>query len=307
MSELRDDSLTGVRVIVAPGRSTRPDTFRAQAPLSPAAVASCPFCAGNEHETPPEVARTGSGQPDTPGWRVRVVPNKYPIVGEGLAGTHEVIVLSPAHNRSFADLDPDAAREVLLVVRDRAATHLMAGCTHAQVFVNHGRAAGASIEHPHAQVLALDFVPPFVELVLDRFAKARRDLTADAIDEARQDAGLVRDDGATIWCPPASIGAYSVRMALEGAGARFDLAPDTDIATIATALQWLLGALRRVLGDVPYNVVVNSAPRDEPRPFHWWVDVVPRLTVTAGFEFGTGLHVCTVEPDAAAAALLDAS
>ncbi|MET1003550.1 MAG: galactose-1-phosphate uridylyltransferase, partial [Acidimicrobiia bacterium] len=110
MPELRDDSLTGARVIVAPGRSARPDAFRVQAPASPAAVASCPFCAGNEHETPPEVARTGSGQPETPGWRVRVVPNKYPIVGEGLAGAHEVVIFSPAHNRSFADLDPDAAR-----------------------------------------------------------------------------------------------------------------------------------------------------------------------------------------------------
>src|SRR5262245_883466 len=145
-SQLQVDVLTGMRVIVAPGRSVRPDTFRGAEAL-PASLPSCPFCASNEADTPPEVARLGEGEPDTPGWRIRVVPNKYPIVGDGLAGAHEVLVLSPAHDRSFADLDDAAATEVFSMLRDRLAAHLADGYRHAHTYINHGKAAGASIEH----------------------------------------------------------------------------------------------------------------------------------------------------------------
>src|SRR5215813_902811 len=112
MQELLVDELTGDRVIIAPARSLRPDTFRVDAAPKPAAVTSCPFCEGNESETPPEVARVGPGAPDTPGWTVRVVPNKYPIVGDGVAGAHEVVVLSPAHNSDLGLLNPAAAADV---------------------------------------------------------------------------------------------------------------------------------------------------------------------------------------------------
>jgi UDPglucose--hexose-1-phosphate uridylyltransferase len=134
---------------------------------------------------------------------VRVVPNKYPLVGVGLGGAHEVVVLSPAHDRSFADLDDAAAAEVFEVLRDRIGRHLADGHTHAHAFINHGKAAGASIEHPHAQVIALDFVPPFVDGMLDRFAAAHRDLVHDALDEARAQNLTIADDDAACWCPPA--------------------------------------------------------------------------------------------------------
>src|SRR5262249_17857117 len=122
--ELRRDPLTGAVVILAPGRAVRPDTFRAMAhapiPTEPDADAGCPFCEGCEDQTPPEVYRTGGGAPNTPGWRVRVVPNLYPIAGDGLAGAHEVAVLSPKHGESFGELDDDDAAELLTVLRDRA-------------------------------------------------------------------------------------------------------------------------------------------------------------------------------------------
>jgi UDPglucose--hexose-1-phosphate uridylyltransferase len=305
VSELREDVITGARVIVAPGRSTRPDTFRTAAAALPPSVPACPFCEGNEHDTPPEVARCGPGEADTPGWRVRVVPNKYPIVGEGVAGVHEVVVLSPAHDRSFADLDVDAAIEVLVVVRERIARHLMAGYRHAHAFVNHGKPAGASIEHPHAQVIALDFVPPFVDRVLDRFAAAQRDLVHDAIDEARAGNCIVDDGDVVTWCPPASTVPYAMRCAMPFGRQRFDSASDGEVRAVAVAVRGLLTRLRDVVGDAPYNVVINTPPPDDARPFHWWIDVTPRLTVTAGFEDATGLHVCTVAPEAAAAALLE--
>jgi UDPglucose--hexose-1-phosphate uridylyltransferase len=304
-SELREDLVTGALVVVAPGRSTRPDTFRTAAPALPATVPACPFCGGNECETPPEVARTGPGAPDTPAWRVRVVPNKYPIVGDGVPGAHEVVVLSPAHDRSFADLDDDAVAEVFLVLRERLAFHLAHGHRHAHAFINHGKPAGASIEHPHAQVIALDFVPPFVDRVLDRFAAAQRDLVHDAIDEARSAGCLVGDGDVVTWCPPASNTSYALRCALPYGRQRFDTAADGEVRATAIAVRDVLVRLRDVLGDVPYNVLIDTAPADDSRPFHWWIDITPRLNVTAGFEQATGLNVCTIAPDAAAAELRD--
>jgi UDPglucose--hexose-1-phosphate uridylyltransferase len=303
MSELREDLLTGARVIVAPGRSVRPDTFRTRASQLPSTSASCPFCAGNEHETPPEVARRGAGEPETPGWRVRVVPNKYPLVGEGVRGAHEVVVLSPAHDRSFADLDDAAAVEIFDVLRDRIGSHLAEGHTHAHAFINHGKPAGASIEHPHAQVIALDFVPPFVDAMLDRFAGAHRDLVHGALDEARAADLLIADGDAVCWCPPAPEVPYMARCALPFGRQRFDIAADGEVRAIALAVRDYLTRLRLVLGDVPYNVIINTAPAADDRPYHWWIDIIPRLTVTAGFEHATGLTVCTVAPEAAAAAI----
>jgi len=286
--ELREDLLTGERVIVAPGRAARPDTFRAPPshPL-PAAIDTCPFCPGNEHETPPEVARTGPGAPDTPGWRVRVVPNLYPIV----PGAHEVVILSPAHDRTLGHLDDPC--EVFATLRDRAAYHLAAGCAYVQPFVNHGRAAGASIEHPHAHLIGLPERPP---------AAARlRDRLADALAEVRDEPLLLADGPTVTWCPPASAFPFAMRCALAEVRSGFANAPDDDIGAIATAVRDALHLLDATLGDVPYNVVVRSAPAD------WWVDVLPRLTVQAGFEIGTGVFVNPVPPGDAAAALRGAA
>jgi UDPglucose--hexose-1-phosphate uridylyltransferase len=305
VSELREDLLTGAQVIIAPGRSVRPDTFRTAMPVLPPTVPACPFCDGNESDTPPEVARRGRGEPDTRGWRVRVVPNKYPIAGSGVGGAHEVVVLSPAHDRSVADLDDDAVAEVFGVMRDRVAKQLADGHVHAHAFMNHGRSAGASIEHPHAQVVALDFVPPFTEGMLERFDRTPRDLVHAAIEEARNGPYVLMDDEIVAWCPPASMASYSVRCALPFGRQRFDLEADREIRIVALASREVLRGLRTALGDVPYNLVVQTAPAGDDRPFHWWIDIMPRLTVTAGFEEATGLAVCTVAPADAASVLRD--
>src|SRR4051794_6215406 len=175
MQELVVDPLTGDRVILAPGRALRPDTFRVQHEPAPPTVADCPFCAGNEHETPPEVARIGPGAPDAPGWRVRVVPNKYPIVGDGVDGAHEVVMLSPGHNADIGRLTIEQAIDVFAALRDRARFHLDRGCAYAQAFVNHGKAAGASIAHPHAQLVALDIVPERVISIVERAGSVLED------------------------------------------------------------------------------------------------------------------------------------
>jgi UDPglucose--hexose-1-phosphate uridylyltransferase len=283
--DVRVDILTGDRVIVAPGRAARPDTFRApDAPPLPPSVESCPFCPGNEHQTPPEVARTGTGDRDTPGWRIRVVPNLYPIV----PGAHEVVVFSPAHDMPFARLDDGTATELFTVLRDRVAHHLAAGCAQVQVFVNHGRPAGASIEHPHAQLIGLDEVPP-------RIASLRGQL-GEAVDEVRRTPLLLAGGDVATWCPPASIVPFAMRVGAPAGSARFERSNEAELRAIAVALRDALAALNGALGDVAYNVVVRNGPQ-------WWIDILPRLTVQAGFELGTGLFVNSMRPDDAAAAL----
>jgi UDPglucose--hexose-1-phosphate uridylyltransferase len=300
VQELRFDDLTGEQVILAPARAMRPNTFRVQGESTPARVDSCPFCSGNEHETPPEVARVGPGAPDQSGWHVRVVPNKYPLVGDGVGGAHEVVILSGAHDADLGALSTEACTSVFTALRDRARIHLDAGSAYALPFVNHGTAAGASIAHPHAQLIALDDVPPRAARLVQRWTQGERDLV---VDDRRAGTVVTEIDGATVWCPYASLSPFVMRAACNDAGPSFARSGDDAIAAIAEALRNALERLHRVLDQPAYNLIVCTAPREYQGPFHWWVDLVPRLTTVAGFEMGAGVWVNIVAPDAAAAAL----
>ena len=295
MSQLRHDPLSGHDVIVAEGRAARPTTFASTSPDG-AGIDGCPFCEGHESRTPPELARTGPGAPGTPGWRVRVFPNLYPIVER-----HEVVVLSPDHSRSFAELDDAEAVEVVTMWRDRARAQLDDGAAYSVAILNHLRGAGASIAHPHAQIFGLDLVPPAVTAAIARTHDAGHDLVA--ADATRERLTVARDD-MVVWCPHASTVPYQVRVAHPAAGARFDEADDATVANTALALRDALARLRAVLGDPPYNVVVRTAPPGGA-PFHWYVDVIPRVSVIAGFEQATDILVNTIPPEAAAQALND--
>jgi UDPglucose--hexose-1-phosphate uridylyltransferase len=309
MSELRHDALTGQDVIVAAGRAARPATFAAPeggAETAPDSTGECAFCPGSEAMTPPEVARDGAGAPDLPGWDVRVFPNLYPILGgtdagPGTTGRHEVVVLSPDH-RSLGQLDDREAEQVVTMWRDRVRAHLASGHAYAFAIVNHLPGAGASIVHPHAQVFALDVVPPAVDAALARVQAARRDLVVDDYEAA---PSQIAREPVWVWCPHASVSPYFVRIAHPRAGARFDEAGDDTVAEVARAIRDTLARLMTVLGDAPYNLIVRTAP-PERAPFHWYVDVIPRVSVVAGFEQATGILVNTVPPELAACALRDA-
>jgi len=322
--ELRHDALTGRLVLLAPARSSRPHTTTPAPGLGDDARPACPFCPGHEHEAPPEVARTGGGEPDEPGWRVRVVPNLYPIIGgpgagPGATGAHEVVVLSPDHASGFGALGDDQAAEVLTMLRDRARIHADAGRAHVQLLVNDGRAAGASIAHPHAQLLALDFEPPNVAVAVERFASTGTDLVRDGHAEAiAAGTGVVAGAEVAAWCPVGSASPFEVRIAALAGGANIETATEGQILGTAIVLRDVLRALGRALGDPPYNVIVHNGParpegagtrvadaqiENQGTPFHWWVEVVPRVAVLAGFELGTGVLVNTVDPASAAARL----
>jgi UDPglucose--hexose-1-phosphate uridylyltransferase len=278
------------------------------------ALANCPFCPGHEHETPPEVARRGPGAPDTPGWRTRVVPNKFPIVGgdhpgPGGAGAHEVIIFHPDHTIDVGLLEDDEVLELFQVLRERAALHAAADLAHVQVLVNQGRAAGASIAHPHAQLMAIDFLPPGVIETVHRFEAARTDIVLADADAALAQGGRITTTGtddALVWCPWAGASPYETRITTADAGPAFETAPDHALDSVALATRRTVGALEALLGAVPYNVVVNNGPARGDHPFHWYVTVVPRLSTIAGFELGTGVFVNTLTPADAAKQLVDA-
>ena len=223
-------------------------------------------------------------------------PNLYPITD-----AHEVVVLSPDHNRALAALSDDEATEVFLVLRDRVRALRDAGHAFATAILNQGRAAGASIAHPHAQVFALDFVPPEV--------LARRARQQDAPDLLDTDVALAREHGlvldddhdALTWCPHASTSPLVMRCC---AGTTyppdFARASDADVAAVARAARAAVARLDRIVPHAPYNLVVQPAPR-------WHVEIVPRLGVLAGFEQTTGVFVTTVSPERGIAILRDAS
>jgi UDPglucose--hexose-1-phosphate uridylyltransferase len=319
MSELRLDALTGRLVLLVPGRAARPHSSRslaAERDTRPADARSldrgCPFCAGNETDTPPETVRVGPGDADTPGWRVRVVPNLYPILGgpdagAGATGAHEVIVLSPDHERDFGALDDQQAVEVLTVLQERSRFHAAAGRAYVQILINQGREAGASLAHPHAQLLALDFVPPAVSVAVERFAATDIDLVlGDQATAAGADAGVVTGDEVRAWCPTGAASPFETRIATMKGAARFADASDGEILGTALVLRDVLARLARVLGTVPYNVVLHDAPTEGTADYHWWFEISPRTSVVAGFELGTGVLVNTVDPAEAARQLREA-
>lgn len=310
MPELRHDMVTGHPVLIAPGRAFRPHrpsadrASRSDPPQPP----DCPFCPGREHDTPPEITRIGTGAPGAPGWRVRVFPNLYPIVDATLASTgaaaaHEVIVLSQSHNRSFGMLSEDEAVEVTAVLADRVRANTVSGSAYVQVLLNHGRAGGASVDHPHAQVVALDFVPPAVASALARYERADTDPVAADLDLATTRGLQLVDGAAPAWCPWASPSPYAVRIAPRDAVARFEESDAATLTEVAHSLRAVLRSLATALGDPPYNMIVRSAPPAPSDPYHWHLEVVPRTTTVGGFELGTGVDVNVVDPELAVRAL----
>ena len=314
VNQLRLDPLTGRWVTVATGRGSRPDDF-AQHPVvvEPTTPGPCPFCPGHEEETPPALETYGPGG----SWLLRVVPNKYPAFeGRGAmlvdqlgplfaqapaTGIHEVLVLSPSHTDSFADLDDPQAGLAMAALRDRFEDHAhSSGVRYSQAIINHGRAAGASIQHPHAQILGIPFVP---DGLLDEIAGFRRfsgGCLLCATIAAERDAGhrVVADEGGVVVVTPWWSGSpFELLVIPEAHHARFHQTDPACLATTGRVLRNALKRLRVLLGDVPYNVVLHTLPHHADDPFHWHLHVIPRVQSSGGFEQGTGVPINIVAPE----------
>ena len=321
--EIRIDQLNGLPTILAPGRADRPHGF-GRAGSDQKGAEGCPFCEGSEAKTPPEVyaVRPGGGEPDTPGWTSRVVPNLYPALGEGddaarpdsnpdlfasrpAVGAHEVLINAPEHATAMAELSEDRFLGAVATWRERMRAH--AEAAYVQVVVNEGAGAGASLPHTHAQLYALPFVPAALARERER-AGAYGERTAGGgllgdvlVEEVRRKERLVAiDDEAALICPWASRSPYELRVVPRRAAPRFEDA-EGGAAMIRTAMRVLA---ERFDGPPELNLWVATAPRGADS-FCWHVDIAPRLTVKAGFELGAGVDINIYPPERAAADLRD--
>jgi len=307
MTRLRHDALHDTWVVIAPERGRRPQDVHLQAVPDPRTL--CPFCPGNEPQTPPEILATGrapGASPDRPPWRVRVFPNRYPAVTDD-DGRHEVIVFSPGHDRDLATLATGEIAEVLMVLQARvAALEPVPGLGAVIFFVNAGAGAGASLSHPHGQLLATPAVPAVLrtEVAAGRHWRAQhqRCLLCDLAAAAGEGRLVAAERDALSWTPYASRFAWEVVLQPRRHQARFAAASGDVLAAVAGQLNATCRALRAVAGDPAYNLVLHTAPVGV-EDFHWHLELLPRLAPLAGFETGTGFHINPVAPESAASDL----
>ncbi len=323
MSQLRLNPLTGRWVTVATGRVTRPDDFsRDRQAVETGPSRPCPFCPGHEEQTPPalETYET-SGE-----WSLRVVPNRFPAFAgtepmtvhnlgpvfshAPASGIHEVFVFDRRHDTGWADLDDHHAGVVMAALRDRLEDHAKTtGVRYTQAIVNHGREAGASLAHPHGQLLGMPFVPGEVAEEEAGFRRFTGSCLLCTVAEAERDAGVrvVHDaDGVLAVCPFWSGAPFEMLVMPDAHEGHLARAASADLAATGRALCQVLGRLRDRVGDVSYNLVVHTLPHRHEDPFHWHVHVLPRIQSVGGFEQGTGVPINIVDPEQAAATLAPA-
>lgn len=319
--------MSGRWVIIAAERAGRPNDFPGPGAVTGGRPAECPFCPGNEAATPPEILRVGDGT----GWRVRVVPNRYPaLVPSGLPGpnpaelhapaaaigVHEVIIEGRAHESHPATWSRQTLAEVLGVYRTRLLSLTSdARLAYAIVFKNHGAGSGATLAHPHAQLMATTFVP---ELPAREVEGARRHAVAtgrcvwcDAIRDERE-AGLrlvAEGNGLVAFAPFAARFPFETWLLPARHQERFEDASAAELASVAGRLGDLLRRLRVVAGDPPFNWVLHTAPlrAGSAVGFHWHFEIWPVVTRVAGFEWGTGVFANPVAPEDAARRLREAA
>jgi len=314
--ELRHDPVTGNLVFVAAARMGRPRSVSHHLDHEDNARADgvahdehCPFCEGNERATLSELVRTGGGVRDGPGWRVRAFPNRFPVVDadgdDGATGTCEVVVFSPVHDAALERLPVWHVAEVLTVLRDRVVLHLRSGRTSPQVFVNHGGGSGASIAHPHAQIIALDVLPPAVVAELDAAAKLGKDPLDADLRDARNRGLVVVDGDVSAWCPWTTPEPFVVRIAPAFHAGPFAEASTSTIDALARTLRMTLAAMVTALDGPAYNVIVYVDAGTSASGRRWRVEVVPRLTSGGGFERGAGAATNASDPRLEAEILRD--
>ena len=324
MPELRREPVSGRWVIVATERAARPTDFETNPQIIKSSF--CPFCEGNEDKTPPEILayRDNGSMPNTDGWRVRVVPNKFPALqakGEYLKceegiydmmngiGAHEVIIESPRHIQSLTSLDNGNVEEVLLCYRDRL-VDLKSDerFVYGLLFKNVGFSAGASLDHTHSQLIVTPIVPP---LVANEIANARkfyqqreRCLFCDMIQqEIETDKRvIISTDNFIVFAPFASRFPFETWILPKKHESNFENLQGVEAKELAHVLKSVLTKLEATLDFPPYNYIIHSAPFNvtESEYFHWHIEIIPRLTNIAGFEWGTGFYINPTPPEEAA-------
>lgn len=324
MPEFRKDLITGRYTIIAPERAKRPRQSFAES--SPTRPEPCPFCPGNEDQTPPEILayRAPGTRADSPGWIVRVVPNKYPAVlddkpdvlhSDGLyksiraVGAHEVIIETPEHVKNMAQLGHRQIAAVLRAYRDRiAALKKNARWRYLLIYKNEGVAAGATLEHAHSQLIALSEIPPVISEELkqarDYFGATGRCCYCDTVrTELERRERLIAESGHfVVFCPRASRFPYESWLVPKRHAPCFEQADAEENVELSALLREILVRLDRALGQPSLNYVIHTQTCGEEASEHkhWRLEILPKTTQVAGFEWGSGSFINPVAPEDAA-------
>jgi UDPglucose--hexose-1-phosphate uridylyltransferase len=329
--ELRKDPVVGRWVIISTERGRRPNDFNTE-PVRPVG-GPCVFCTRNEDKTPPEIMaiRPPDTVRDGAGWSLRVVPNKFPALriegdlepsGEGLydrmngVGAHEVVIETPDHDASLATLPAGAVTDVLLAFRERMLDLKKdPRFEYILVFKNHGEAAGASLEHPHSQLVATPIIPIMVTEELtgsqEYWHRKERCVWCDVIRQERRDRRrVVAEAGGFIALEP-----FAPRFPFETwilpvrHRSAFEESGEEELRALAEMLGDFLRRMNRALASPPFNFMLHTAPlRDGALDhFHWHLELIPKVTRVAGYEWGSGFFINPMPPEDAAEALRDAA
>jgi UDPglucose--hexose-1-phosphate uridylyltransferase len=331
--ELRKDPVVGRWIIIAAERAKRPQDFvhMENAHATAEGRATCPFCPGAERSTPPEImAYRPDGSPhDTPGWTLRVIPNKYPALqiegeldarGEGIydrmngIGAHEVIIETTEHDATLGTLPLERIEDMFRAFADRMADlEKDKRFKYIQIFKNVGESAGASLEHPHCQLIATPVVPKRIieELSgsLSYFEYKERCGICDIVRQESEDGRRVifADDLFVSFVPFAPRFPFEMAIVPRHHNASFRHIAAEEIRHLAVHVKLVIRKFDGLLRTPPYNMVLHTAPcgLDDLKHYHWHIEIIPKLAKVAGFEWGTGFYINPTIPEQAAEDLRD--
>ena len=334
MAELRKDPILGRWIIIATERSKRPGSYHVEKETSYTKPEKCPFCEGHEHMTPTEVyaLREKKALPDTAGWKVRVVPNKYPALEMGVPfersgigmfdmmsgfGAHEVVIETPDHKIEAKDQSINEIKNWIFALQERVKA--LYGDEHFRyvlIFKNKGKGAGASLSHPHHQLIATPVTPKRVKEELEGaqryYSDKQRCIFCDIMQEEMDiKARIVCQNRHYIaFCPYASRVPFETWILPKEHSVDFyDAATTKTSLSLAAILKTVLKKLSVAIGEPEYNYILHAAPNRFPREghwqtieydYHWHIELFPRLVKTAGFEWGSGFYINPTPPEMAA-------
>ncbi|MCP4216798.1 MAG: galactose-1-phosphate uridylyltransferase [bacterium] len=325
MAEIRKDSFTGRWVLLSPERSERPNYYEGDTAPGPA---DCPFCPGNEGKTPPEIlALRNNAGADESKWSLRVVPNKYPALHEegfmehinldlfesvsGI-GAHEVVVETHHHSISMNELHVDRVTDLFRVFKQRiTALKKEKHIRYVQVFKNHGRRAGATIPHPHSQLMGLPVIPDAVQIRLERareYLTSHKECLFCRYLREELEAGkrvVLENVNYAVLAPYASRLPFELSIIPKNHNAFFEDTNDYSLGLLAEIFRETMAAVNKVLDTPDYNLVLNNSPcgYEYSESFHWNLEIIPVLGGTGGFELGTDSYINPVRPEEAVALL----
>lgn len=325
MAELRRDPIVGRWVIVETINPSKPEDYKHEQYVPKGG--NCPFCYGSEAMTPPEIdaIRDFQSQPNTSGWQVRAIPNKFPALqiegdldkrGIGLydmsngVGAHEVLVETPYHHKDIPDLlNEEIEKFVTMYCRRTIDLAKDKRFKYTMLFRNYGPAAGASLEHPHTQIVALPMVPKNVMEEIrgaqNYFEYRERCIFCDIIRQESQEKEriILENKYFLVFCPFVSRFPFEIWILPKKHAGHFHNMPPEELTAFSSILKDTITKIKKVFINLSYNYIIHTSPINSDgslEGYHWHLEFMPKLTRVAGFEWGTGFYLVSTPPELSA-------